>query len=289
MRPPVPAYCMILAQEYPSVSRHRYQCQRVGDQRRLNSSMLRTTENGWPARVTKTIIQRSPTLRGCRQRHQNGNGPEKSGPAPGKSSPNSHRYSAFTDQPDGEVRSRMTAWLSSRRKSSPAARSSSSSADIVLRTSRVSNVFIFSSYRRFAGGVPLSGSVGSRFVSVRTACASSGVTASGTASSPVPSGSRRATVSKYGYSITLFHFFGIRGGSGQPGLLQCRHTRALLSSPEEVIRCRLPPVAQMEPERRPPRHRGHCGGYGHIHGSGRHRRNRRYRRPSATSGSVRRG
>ena len=35
-------------------------------------------------------------------------------------------------------------------------------------------------------------------------------------------------------SITLLHFFGIRGGSGQPGLLQRRHNLGLAEQPEEV-------------------------------------------------------
>ena len=50
---------MILAQEYPSVSRHAINASVWEINAGLNSSMLRTTENGWPPRVTKTIIQRS--------------------------------------------------------------------------------------------------------------------------------------------------------------------------------------------------------------------------------------
>ncbi len=113
---------MILAQEYPSVSRHAINASVWEINAGLNSSMLRTTENGWPARVTKTIIQRSLNSPGLQTATSKWQWAGEKRTCTGKKPPNSHRYSAFTDQPDGEVRSRMTAWLSSRRKSSPAAR-----------------------------------------------------------------------------------------------------------------------------------------------------------------------
>ncbi len=113
---------MILAQEYPSVSRHAINASVWEINSGLNSSMLRTTENGWPPRVTKTIIQRSLNSPGLQTATSKWQWAGEKRTCTGKKPPNSHRYSAFTDQPDGEVRSRMTAWLSSRRKSSPAAR-----------------------------------------------------------------------------------------------------------------------------------------------------------------------